>query len=217
MTDARLPSLSAARPLLIFPYNGNALEASDGIGQEYRLIGFVDDTPGKHGQDRHGRLVGSRALFDLYPEASVLAVHGSPTSYLQRGEITQGLGLDARLWACVVHPRASVSPRATLGRNVTIMAGVYIASDVVIGDHVCVLPNTVIHHDAQVGDWSLIGSNVTIAGHTKVGRNCYIGSGSSLMNGILVGDRALVGLATCVVRDVLPGRRLAGHPGHYVD
>ncbi len=204
------------RPLLIFPFNGNALEAADCLGTAWRLVGFVDDTPSRHGRDRHGRLVGPRALFDDHPEAAVLAVHGSPTSYMHRMEITLGLGIAPDRWASVVHPHAHVSAQATLGRNVTVMPGAYIGSGAVVGDHVCVLPNAVIHHDAHVGDWTLVGSNVTVAGHTVVGCNCYLGSGSSLMNGIHIGDGALVGLASCVLHDVLPGQRVAGHPARHL-
>jgi hypothetical protein len=40
--------------LLVFPYNGNALEALDCVGDSYRFIGFVDDTPEKQGIERHG-------------------------------------------------------------------------------------------------------------------------------------------------------------------
>jgi sugar O-acyltransferase (sialic acid O-acetyltransferase NeuD family) len=207
----------AARPLLIFPCNGNALEAADCLGDAWRLVAFIDDTASLHGTDRHGRRVGPRRLLQEHPDARVLAVHGSPHSYLHRREITLGLGVDPGRWATVIHPRACVSPQAVLGRNVTVMAGACVAAGAVIGDHVCLLPNAVVHHDARIGDWSLVGSNVTVAGHTVVGRNCYIASGSSLMNGISIGDGALVGLASCVLRDVLPGRRLAGHPGRYVD
>ena len=37
--------MQEAQPLLIFPYNGNGIEALDCIGSAYRFIGFVDDTP----------------------------------------------------------------------------------------------------------------------------------------------------------------------------
>ena len=34
----------AATDLLIFPCNGNALEALDCLGSAFRCVGFVDDT-----------------------------------------------------------------------------------------------------------------------------------------------------------------------------
>lgn len=203
---------AAARPLLIFPLNGNGLEALDCLGDAWVLAGFVDDTPEKQGHSPHGHSVQGREAFERTPAAAVLAVPGSPTSYRQRRALIEGLGIDPARFARVVHPHARVSPLARIGHNVLLMAGVVVTSNAVIGDHVCVLPNTVIHHDAVVGDFSLVGSNVTVAGGAAIGGSCYIGSGTSLKNGIRVGDQALVGLGSNVLRDVPAGARVAGNP-----
>ena len=200
------------RSLLIFPCNGNGIEALDCLVAAYRLIGFVDDTLEKQGTKVQGHPVYGREVLLRWPDACVLAVPGSPASYRVRKQIIESLDIDTDRFATLIHPSASVSPLAAIGRNVLIMAGAVITSNAIIGDHVCVLPNTVIHHDAIVGTWSLIGSNVTVAGHTTVGNNCYIGSGSSIMNGVCVGDGALVGMGANVIRDVSPGNRVVGNP-----
>jgi sugar O-acyltransferase (sialic acid O-acetyltransferase NeuD family) len=199
-------------PLFVFPCNGNGLEALDCLGARWRVEAFVDDTPEKQGSSLHGHPVLGREVLARRPEVSVLAVPGSPTSYLTRRALIEGLGVDPARFARVVHPSARVSPLARLGHDVLLMAGVVITSNAVIGDHVCVLPNTVVHHDVVVGDYSLVGSNVTIAGGTVIGENCYIGSGTSLRNGLRVGDGALVGLGSNVLRDVPAGARVAGNP-----
>jgi sugar O-acyltransferase (sialic acid O-acetyltransferase NeuD family) len=175
------------------------------------MIGFVDDTPDKQGRNVHGHPVHSRDAFAKWPDAAVLAVPGSPTSYRSRAGVIEGLGVTGR-FATVVHESARVSPLATIGVNVLIMAGVVVTSDARIGDHVCILPNTVVHHDARIGDYSLVGSNVTVAGGTNIGRNCYVGSGTSIMNGLTIGDEALIGLGSNVIRDVPGGARVAGNP-----
>jgi sugar O-acyltransferase (sialic acid O-acetyltransferase NeuD family) len=204
------------QPLLIFPCNGNAIEALDCLVAAYRLIGFVDDTPEKQGTKVQGYSVYGREVLVSWPDSCVLAVPGSPASYRMRKQIIESLDIGADRFATVIHPSARVSPLAAIGRNVLIMAGAVITSNAMIGDHVCVLPNTVIHHDVIIGAWSLIGSNVTVAGHTKVGNNCYIGSGSSIMNGVRVGDGALVGMGANVIRDVSPGNRVVGNPARSI-
>jgi sugar O-acyltransferase (sialic acid O-acetyltransferase NeuD family) len=200
------------RPLLIFPCNGNGLEALDCLGTEYRPIGFIDDSPEKLRSNCFGLTVFAREALERFPEAVVLAVPGSPTSFRQRQRVVESLGVPASRLARVVHPSARISPLASLGVNVLVMAGVVITSNAVIGDHVCLLPNTVVHHDAVVGDWTLVGSNVTIAGQATVGRNCYVGSGTSVMNGVTINDRALVGLGTNVIRDVPATATVVGNP-----
>ncbi len=203
---------SGAQPLLIFPCNGNGIEALDCLGETYEPIGFVDDAVEKRGTRVAGYPVFGREAFTEYPGACLLAVPGSPSSYKSRPTIIEGLPVAADRFATVVHPRATISSLARIGRNVLIMAGVVITSNAVIGDHVCILPNTVVHHDVVVGRWSLIGSGVTIAGSTVIGENCYIGSGSSIIHGVTLGDRCLVGLGSNLIRSVGKNARVAGNP-----
>ena len=203
---------ATARPLLIFPCNGNGREALDCLDDAYAFAGFIDDSPDKQGIDRHGYRVMPRTALDEFPDAHVLAVPGSPLSYRSRRQVIEGLSIPEHRFARVIHPRASVSPLATIGHNVLLMAGVVVTSNARVGSHVCVLPNTVIHHDVIVGAWSLIGANVTIAGGTVIDENCYVGSGSSVMNDLRVGEGALVGIGSNVIRDVPAGSTVAGNP-----
>lgn len=200
------------QPLLLFPCNGNALEALACLGESYRCIGFVDDAPEKQNTRHAGLPVLARAAFAEWPDAAVLAVPGSPESYRDRRRVIEGLGIEPKRYARVIHPAAVVSPLATIGHNVLIMAGVVITSNAVIGSHVCILPNTVVHHDVVIGDHALIGSNVTLAGGVVLEERCYLGSGSRIKNGVRVGTGALVGLGSNVLRDVAAGTTIAGNP-----
>ncbi|MEF7616684.1 NeuD/PglB/VioB family sugar acetyltransferase [Aquincola sp. MAHUQ-54] len=202
----------APRALLIFPCNGSGLEALDCLGESFRCIGFIDDQPGRLPPQVHGVPVLGRGALAEHPEALVLAVPGGPESYPQRAAAIAGLGVPPQRWATVVHPRASVSPRARLGRNLLLMAGAVVTTDATLGSHVCVLPNSVIHHHAEVGSFTLVCANVTVAGGVHVGEGCYLGSGSSLRNGVRIGAGALVGMGSTVVRDVPEGCVVAGTP-----
>jgi sugar O-acyltransferase (sialic acid O-acetyltransferase NeuD family) len=175
-------------------------------------VGFVDDDAKLRGTTAHGHPVFGREVLSQRGDAGVLAVPGSPTSYRGRRAVIEGLGIPRERFVRVIHPRARVSPLATIGTNVVIMAGVVITSNAVVGDHVCILPNTVVHHDVVIGAWSLVGSNVTVAGGTSIDENCYVGSGSSIMNGLTVGEGALVGLGSNVIRSIPAGARVAGNP-----
>ncbi|HEX6636898.1 MAG TPA: hypothetical protein VF033_04500, partial [Steroidobacteraceae bacterium] len=159
------------RPLLIFPCNGNGVEALDCLGEAYEFRGFVDDTAEKQRSGAFGHRVLPRAALAEMPEAAVLAVPGGPASYQARRAVIEGLGIDPGRFVNVIHPAARVARIAQLGTNVLLMAGVVITSNAVIGDHVAVLPNTVIHHDVTVGKFSLIGANVAVAGNVTIGEN----------------------------------------------
>lgn len=198
--------------LLIFPFNGNALEAMDCIDGQYELIGFIDDTKEKQGQTKWGYPVFDRSALETYKDAKVLAVPGSPLSYKKRAEHIASLGIGKERMATVVHPKASIGKHVKLGTNCLIMAGVVITSNATIGDHVCILPNTVIHHDAVVNDYTLIGCSVAIAGGTTIERNCYIGSGTNMMNGLTIGEFSLVGLGSNVLKSIPADSKVAGNP-----
>jgi sugar O-acyltransferase (sialic acid O-acetyltransferase NeuD family) len=204
--------VAARRPLLIFPCNGNGIEALDCLGDDYECVGFIDDTPEKQRDGAFGFRVLPRSALAEMREAAVLAVPGGPASYGARRAVIEGLGVARERFARVIHPSARVAKIARLGDNLLVMAGAVLTSNVIVGDHVAVLPNTVIHHDVTIGSYSLIGANVAVAGSVSIGENCYIGSGSSIKNGVRIGDRALIGLGSNVTRDVRSGVRVAGNP-----
>lgn len=198
--------------LLIFPYNGNGIEALDCLGNEFNFIGFVDDTKEKQGTNSSGHKVFDRTAFEKYPDAKVLAVPGSPASFKIRKDIIDSLKLKAERFATVIHPNASISKNAAIGKNCLIYAGVVITANARIGDHICILPNTVIHHDTKIGDYTLIGSNICIAGYTVIGNNCYIGSGSNIINNINIGNGVLIGMGSNVIKNVSENSKIAGNP-----
>lgn len=205
------------KKLLIFPFNGNGIEALDCLTDEYEFIGFVDDTIEKQGNNNFlGVEVLSRNAFDKYKEAHILAVPGSPATYQIRDSLIEGLKIPVNRFARLIHPNASVSVYSKLGTNVLIMENVVIKATALIGNHVCILPNTVIHHDSKINDYTLVGANVTIAGYTTIGRQCYIGSGSSIINNVTIGEKTLVGIGTNVIRSFDSKSKLIGNPARSI-
>ena len=198
--------------LLIFPYNGNGIEAANGLPPEYRLIGFVDDLKEKQGTSANGYEVFDRSAFQRYKSAKVLAVPGSPTSFQHRKTIISGLSIDTTRFATVIHPNAVVGKDARMGMNLLLMAGVIITSNTILGNNVCVLPNTVIHHDVTIGDYCLIGSGVVIGGYVQVGSECYVGGGTTIINGVTIGNKTLIGMGSNVIRSWGEELKIAGNP-----
>jgi sugar O-acyltransferase (sialic acid O-acetyltransferase NeuD family) len=198
--------------LLIFPCNGNGREAVECLGPGFLCLGFVDDTAEKVGTTVLGLPVLDRVAFARHPDARVLAVPGSPSSYRDRQAVIDGLGLPAERYARVIHPGAHVSAHARTGHNLLVMAGAVITSNATIGSHVVILPNSVVHHDAEIGDFTLVGSNVSVAGGVVVEENCYLGTGAQILSGLRIGKGAMVGLGSTVIRPVEAGSRHAGNP-----
>lgn len=203
--------------LLIFPYNGNGIEAIDCIDEgKFTFIGFIDDTAGKLGKKANGIEVFGREALSRFPDAKILAVPGSPESFLLRQEIISSLNVSENRFATIIHPKAVIGGNVKIGYNCLIMAGVVLTSNVVINDHVCILSNTVIHHDSYIGNYTLIGSNISIAGNTKIESNCYIGSGTNIINGINIGAYSLIGLGSNVIKTIPARSKVAGNPARAI-
>ena len=200
------------KDLLIFPYSGTAMEALDCLGDQWSCIGFISDDSTLIGQKKSGIEIFGREAFKKFYSANIIAVHGSPDSFLQRKEILHSLNIEKERLGTIIHPDASVSKNAIIGKNVLIMAGVIVTANAVIGDHVIVLPNSVIHHDSIIGDYTLIGANSTIAGNVQIGMNSYIGAACSIKNGITLGEKTLVGMGANVIHSFGDQQKLVGNP-----
>jgi UDP-N-acetylglucosamine acyltransferase len=61
-----------------------------------------------------------------------------------------------------IHPTALISPRATLGQNITIGPYTLIEADVTIGDHVTIESHTLIQSGTHIGDHVHIGPHATL-------------------------------------------------------
>ena len=203
--------------ILLFPHNGNALEAMDCLGDLWHCVGIVDDAIEAVGGDVNGTPVLDRSAFNRWPNAKILAVPGGPGSYRGRRALIESLDIRDERFAQVVHPTASISTRVKIGHNTLIQAGVVLTSNAIVGNHCCILPNTVVHHDSVIGDWTLVGANVTVCGSCRVGDNCYIGAASSLMNGLVIGDGAMIGFGSNVIRHVASESCVVGNPARVLE
>lgn len=208
-----------ARKLLLFPFGGNAREAlpslfaANGTAGEWDLLGFIDDDVSRHGKECCGiKVLGGREALSAFPDASVLAVPGSPHNYQIRHRIIDGLQLDKGRFVTVIHPSVVIAPDATIGANTLIMPNVVISCGVTIGSNCIILPNTVVSHDSVVGDYCCLGSNISVSGSVRIGKSCYIGSGTKIREDIAIGEGALIGLGSSVIHDIEAGVVAAGSP-----
>ncbi len=200
----------SSKNLIIFPFNGNGIEALDCISnEEFEFIGFIDDDPEKTSNDFQ---IFQRDILEKYPELFVLAVPGGPESFIKRKEIISSLKIEQERFISAIHPTASIGRNVRIGKNCLIMAGVVLTSNSIIEDHVCILPNSIVHHDSKVGEYTLVGSKVVVAGSTIIGSNCYIGSGSNIKNGLHIGEKTLVGMGSNILKDVDAGSKMVGNP-----
>jgi UDP-perosamine 4-acetyltransferase len=115
-----------------------------------------------------------------------------------------------------VSPDAVVSPSATLGKGIAIMAGAVINASSHIADGAIVNTNASVDHDCYIGDGTHICPGCALAGEVKVGCESLLGIGTRVVPGIRIGDRAIIGAGSVVIRDIPDDVTAVGAPARIV-
>jgi sugar O-acyltransferase (sialic acid O-acetyltransferase NeuD family) len=220
-------------PLILLGYGGNVVDLLDMVddlndaagaagphGREappYEVLGFLDNRDelqdrSFHGVPMLGRFADARRLVDRTPAVRFTTWIGRVDTYQRRPRMIGSLGLPPERFATLMHPTASVSRRARVGRGVLIYPHCTVSSSAVIDDHVVVLPHAVISHDCRLEEYAVVTSSVTVGSEAQVGRCCYLGTHCCMLPGVRIGEGSLVGIGGVVLRDVAPYTVVVGNP-----
>lgn len=167
---------------------------------------FVNDT-NEALSDVHGYAV--HADLPAAHQSVVIAIGGNGV----RKKIAASL---PNAFATVVHPRANLSTRCTIGEGTVVMAGATINSDASIGRHCIVNTNASVDHDCRIGDYVHVAPNVAIAGGVSIGEGTLVGIGSSILPGVTIGAWSVIGAGAVVIDDVPDHAVVTGIPADII-
>jgi acetyltransferase EpsM len=188
------------------------------------VAGFVDVDPAKIGQVAEPG--GARVVLLQGDLLRRVRQHGSypygiDAMALAIGDNRQrqrGLGL---LGECLVphlvHPSATVSPSAVLGRGTVVFPRAVVNPDAWIGEAVIVNTRAVVEHDCRVAHGAHISPGAVLAGGVEVGERSWIGAGATVIQGVVIGSDATVGAGAVVLRDVPGNTVVVGVPARPID
>ena len=183
---------------------------------EHNPIGFVDADTSLAGTSMGGLPVFGPAnqlpRLAKKVKSAIIAIGDNRTrrSYAQM-LIEHGFDL-----ITAIHPRASVSTSAMIGKNVVIAAGAIVCADARIGDSVIVNTAAVVDHECEIGCAAHICPTVVLAGRVRVGEGAFIGIGAKVIPCIAIGEHAIVGAGAVVIRDIPPHSTAVGVPARCV-
>lgn len=192
------------RTLLIIGAGGHGKAVAEValLSGEWQRIVFVDDRwPAlreSFGWPVVTNLAGLAAL-----EVTVAGAIAAIGSNAMREQCVKAIHTAGLPLVTVVHPRACVSPAATIGAGSAIMALAMVGVDATIGEAAIVNANATVDHDASVGDFAHLGVGVQLAGGVKIGARVWLQAGCSAGYRAVVADGVVCAPGTVLQADVL--------------
>lgn len=171
--------------------HGKAVAEAARLSEVFEITGFLDDglSEGSSvlGSVVLGPVAATQALAQHYDFAVVALGNNS-----LREQITVKLNAEGAETVSVIHPRAFVSPTASILQGSTIMAGTIIGTEAELGLATIVNSGAVVDHHAQIHDYGHIGVNACMAGGTILGRGAFMQAGSALGYGAIVPPKTVL-------------------------
>lgn len=115
-------------------------------------------------------------------------------------------------WPTLVHPRADIGPNVELGAGVCFSSGSIATTNIHIGDGALVNINVTIGHDSRIGRACVLNPGVAISGGVVLGDGCLIGAGAVILEHVEVGAGSTVGAGSVVTRNIAEGSTVVGVP-----
>jgi sugar O-acyltransferase (sialic acid O-acetyltransferase NeuD family) len=209
-------------PIVIIGCGGHGREVfgiveaiNDSVGgEQWKVLGFVDDYPRPADMARVGRL-GSTYLGTT---AWLSSVERGTHYALGIGDPTVRAAIDRRIEKHDLTPATLIHPDATIGEDngiepgAVVFAGARVTTDVRLGRHVHLNQNSTVGHDCVIGDYVSVHPQACVSGSCTIGERVLIGANSVVLQELEVGPGATIGAGACVVRDVAAGLTVKGVP-----
>ncbi|MDI5986055.1 acetyltransferase [Halomonas sp. M4R5S39] len=114
--------------------------------------------------------------------------------------------------ATLIHPRAIVSPFATVAPGCVVVAGAVINAYALVARGCIINTAATVGHDCRLACGVHVACGANLAGGVSVGRFTWVGVGAAVRQGMCLGEGVMIGANAAVVRDVEDGATMVGVP-----
>ena len=206
--------MTTLTPLILIGAGGHACSLLDTlIGHELR--GLLSEDKAQWGERVLGVKVlgGDEVLATLNPaDVKLVNAVGSAGKTTARRDVFERCKERGFTFAAVTHPSAVLSPNATLGEGVQLLANSYVGPQAQLGNNVLVNTGAVLEHDCHVCAHVHIAPNATLLGGVRVGVGSHIGAGATVLQNVAIGERCVIGAGAVVLHSVETGQTVVGVP-----
>jgi sugar O-acyltransferase (sialic acid O-acetyltransferase NeuD family) len=174
---------------------------------EHRVVGFtVDAQFATSGRFADLPLVAWEHLEQFFPPDRVQLL--GPISYRRMNEFRRDRYLEGKArkyrFASFIHPDSRIYTK-DIGEHCFILAANVIEPFVTIGNNVIVWGGSYLAHHCVIGDHCFLSAQVGIAGATRIGERCFLGGQVGVIEGLTIGDGCLLSGGAVVAKDLPPG------------
>ena len=104
-----------------------------------------------------------------------------------------------------VHPSAEVASNVRTGANFIAFEKVVVEPFTTIGDDVFLWGGVFIAHHCCVDDACFFAPRAALAGNVVVGKKCFVGANATVRARVTLAEQCLIGAGACISRSTEPG------------
>lgn len=188
----------------------SALSGVHGYGETFSVAGFLDDNVNAlDGYEGYPKVICNPKDFVPRSDDVFFIAIGNVE---KRKKCAEEIRSKGGSFITLVHSSASVGKNVKLGEGVYIAHNAVLTADIEVGDNSCVFHSSIIGHDVKIGSCSHISSQVFLGGGVKVGDSVTIQPGSKVVPRVEIGDGAEVGIGSVVISNIKARAKVFGCP-----
>lgn len=181
-----------------------------GFGGEFDIKGFLDDRPNAlDGFAGYPPVLGSPGDYLPEPDDVFITAFGNIATRRRCASLVREKG---GRFISIVHRSASLGPNVKVGAGTFIANNVTLTADVTVGEHVCIFHNTSIGHDTTLGDYSHVYAQCAVGGVVRIGAGAAVYPGACIVPRRTIGADAVVGIGAVVILNVPDKTTVYGNP-----
>lgn len=172
------------------------------IGYRGWIIGFYDDAHAALPREIKGiPVVGDIAMLKSLLSVEAIHVVVAIADNGSRLKVANSLRAAGAQFITPIHPKAYVSPDASLGDGSVVTAGAVVHPDVAVGSHCYLGSQSVIERDAVVGAGAWISSGAVVGSEARIGARVFMGANSSVPRKVSVGEDIEIAALTAFLEE----------------
>lgn len=185
-----------------------------GFGVDFDVKGFLDArADALDGFRGYPPIIGTPEGYAPQADDVFITALGSIAS---RRKCAEQLERRGAKFISIVHKTATLGPNVEVGAGSFIAPNVTLTADIRVGRHAAVFHNSSVGHDSVLDDFSHVYAQCAIGGAVHLGAGAVVYPGAVIVPRRTIGENAVVGAGSTVVLNVRPGVTVFGSPAREV-